>query len=79
MTFATLPFSTGLASISMTATTASDPSGVEYFFTNLTIAGHNSDWQDSLIYTDTVLQPATIYSYTVMAHDKSARGNVVWV
>ena len=46
-TWATAPYATGTTSISMTATTASDPSGVQYFFHCLTTGGHDSGWQAS--------------------------------
>ena len=61
----------------MTATTASDPSGVEYYFTNTTIIGgsHDSGWQVSPTYNDTGLDPATEYFYTVRARDGSAAAN----
>jgi hypothetical protein len=57
----------------MVAITATDISGVEYFFTNTTIVdgSHDSDWQDSRAYEDTGLLPGTMYTYTVMARDKS--------
>ena len=56
----------------MTATTATDPSGVEYFFECTAGGGHSSAWQDSPTYTDTGLTAATQYSYRVRARDKSA-------
>ena len=75
MTFATAPYATGTTSISMTATTASDPSGVEYFFDCTAGGGNNSGWQDSTTYEDTGLSPGTQYTYTVTARDKSANQN----
>jgi hypothetical protein len=56
----------------MSATTASDSSGVEYFFDCTSPGGHDSGWQDSPTYTDTGLTAATEYSYRVRARDKSA-------
>lgn len=55
----------------MTATTATDPGGVEYYFTNETWPDdtHDSGWQTSPTYTDTGLVPGTPYSYTVKARD----------
>jgi hypothetical protein len=76
MTFATPPAALGETSITMTATTASDPSGVEYFFECTAGGGHSSAWQDSPTYTDTGLTAATQYSYRVRARDKSAAQTV---
>jgi hypothetical protein len=75
MSFAVLPAATGTTSISMTATTAADPNGVEYYFINKTIFGHDSGWQDSVNYVDDGLDPATTYTYTVEARDKSSNSN----
>jgi hypothetical protein len=72
MGFATPPAALGQTSITMTATTASDPSGVEYFFECTAGGGHSSAWQDSPTYTDTGLTAGTQYSYRVRARDKSA-------
>jgi hypothetical protein len=74
MTFATPPTAQGQTSIAMTATTASDPSGVEYRFTNVTL-GTSSPWQDSASYIATGLSPATSYSFTVQARDTSPAQN----
>jgi len=75
MTFATEPYATGATSISMTATTATDVSGVEYFFDCITEGGHDSNWQDGTTYQDTGLSSETQYSYRVQARDKSANQN----
>ena len=75
MTWATEPHSTGTSSISMTATTATDTSGVEYYFDCTAGGGHDSSWQDSTSYTDTGLSPSTQYSYQVKARDKSSNQN----
>lgn len=75
MTWATVPYATGSTSISMTATTATDESGVEYYFTCTAGGGNDSGWQDSPTYEDTGLSPNTEYNYTVKAHDKSAQQN----
>jgi len=77
MTFASDPAAASYSSITMTATTASDASGVEYKFTETTgnSGGTTSDWQDSTSYTDTGLSENTTYTYTVTARDKSAGQN----
>ena len=75
MTWASVPAATGPNSITMTATTATDPSGVEYYFDCLTAGGHDSDWQDSPVYEDTGLLPETQYTYQVKARDKSVNQN----
>ena len=41
----------------LTAATATDINGVEYFFDCLTAGGHDSSWQNSPIFTDTGLSP----------------------
>ena len=58
----------------MTATEATDGSGVEYLFTNTTLAT-DSGWQDSTEWTDTGLTAGTEYFYTVTARDKSLGQN----
>jgi len=62
-------------SISMTATVPFDDSGVEYFFENTSVDGHDSGWQDDPNYTDVGLDPNTEYSYRVKARDKSPAQN----
>jgi hypothetical protein len=76
MSFATPPAALGQTSITMTATTATDPSGVEYFFECTAGSSHSSAWQDSPTYTDTGLTAATQYAYRVRARDKSAAQTV---
>ena len=77
MTFAIAPAATGPFAITMTATTATDTSGVEYLFeeTSNNPGGTDSTWQDSPIYTDTGLNPNTQYTYTVTARDKAVIPN----
>ena len=78
MTWAIQPHAAGSTSISMTATTASDSSGVEYYFDEISgnAGSSDSDWQDSPAYEDTGLQPQTTYTYLVQARDKSDNHNV---
>jgi hypothetical protein len=64
-----------VTSISMTATTATDASGVEYYFTCTVGGGNDSGWQDSESYTDSGLSELTTYTYTVIARDKSVNQN----
>jgi hypothetical protein len=61
--------------IRMFATLATDPSGVEYYFTCIEDPAHDSGWQDGTFYTDTGLTPETQYTYTVKARDKSIAQN----
>jgi hypothetical protein len=75
MTFATAPIATGSTSILMVATTATDISGVEYYFTCTSGGGHDSGWQPSPTYEDTSLLPETTYTYTVKARDLSVNYN----
>ncbi|MHC4721585.1 MAG: hypothetical protein ACYS6I_02630, partial [Planctomycetota bacterium] len=75
MTWATVPYATGTTSIAMTATTASDPNGVEYYFTCTAGGGNDSGWQDDPNYEDTGLADLTQYTYTVKARDKSSNQN----
>ena len=57
-------------SVTMTATTATDPSGgIQYYFTASGIGSHSSGWQSSTAYTDTGLQVNRNYSYKVKARD----------
>lgn len=77
MTWAVQPYATGSDSVSMTAATASDPSGVEYYFdeTSGNPGGTDSAWQDSATYVDTGLQADIEYTYQVQARDKSPSQN----
>jgi hypothetical protein len=77
MTWATVPYGYTATSIRMVATTASDQSGVEYYFeeTSGNPGGSDSGWQDSETYTDTGLSPSTQYCYRVQARDKSDNEN----
>jgi hypothetical protein len=75
MTWATAPRAVNSTSITMTATTASDGSGVEYFFECTAGGGNSSGWQSSPTYTDTGLSVLTSYSYRVQARDLSPAQN----
>lgn len=75
MSFSEAPSDISQTEITMTATTAMDVSGVEYYFECLTAGGNDSGWQDSSIYTDTGLSPSTSYTYRVQARDKSPGQN----
>ena len=75
MTWSSTPAATGSTSIEMTATTATDSSGVEYYFECTAGGGNDSNWQDETYYEDTGLTPDTPYSYRVKARDKSANQN----
>jgi hypothetical protein len=70
-TWESVPVSETSTTITMTADTATDFFGVEYFFHNVTDPNHDSGWQDGVIYTDTLLIPDTNYEYQVKARDKS--------
>ena len=65
----------GTNSITMTATAATDQSGVEYYFKNITLPTHNSNWQADPTYIDTELEPGTEYTYQVKARDLSPNKN----
>lgn len=77
MTFATAPYASGATSISMTATTAIDSSGVEYYFaeTSGNPGGTDSGWQSGASYENTGLTTGLQYIYTVTARDLSANQN----
>jgi spore coat protein CotH len=79
LVWANVPTTTGTTSITMKATTASDSSGVEYYFECTSGGGHSSSWQNSPYYKDKGLLPNTIYSYHVKARDKSpAQNETAW-
>ncbi len=76
MTWATKPYGVSTSSIHMIATTASDTSGVEYYFANVTNPAHDSGWKNDPNYLDTGLLANTKYTYKVKARDKSPNQNV---
>jgi hypothetical protein len=71
MTFSSPPAATGTTTVIMTAATATDSSGVEYYFTCTAGAGHDSGWQPDRTYRDNGLTLGVEYTYTVKARDKS--------
>ncbi len=75
MAFAVSPTAVSFNKITMTAVTASDISGVQYFFECLTAGGHSSNWQDSPVYIDSNLIGNTKYLYRVKARDNSKNKN----
>lgn len=74
MTWAVLPHESGPGAVTMTASTAQDPAGVEYYFECVSGGGHDSGWQSSPVYTDVNLSALTA-EYTVKARDKSPHQN----
>ena len=74
-TWATTPYATGKTSIRMVAATATDPSGVEYYFMCLEDSGHDSGWLDTPVYEDTGLSSSVTYTYAVQTRDKSPNQN----
>ena len=75
MTWASPPVAVDVTSITMTATTATDPSGVQYYFECTAGGGNDSGWQSSSTYVDSGLSPETQYTYRVKARDRSANYN----
>ena len=77
MTWGVVPHATAWSSISMTATSASDLSDVEYYFeeTSGNPGGSVSGWQNSSEYNDIGLSDGTTYTYRVRVRDKSANQN----
>jgi hypothetical protein len=74
MTWAVRPYETGPGEVTMTASAAVDPAGVQYYFECVSGGGHDSGWQDSPIYVDTNLVTLTA-QYRVKARDKSVNAN----
>ncbi|MCK4752362.1 MAG: metallophosphoesterase family protein [Planctomycetes bacterium] len=75
MTWVTVPYATNDSSIAMVATTATDASGVMYYFTCTAGGGSDSGWQSGTSYEDAGLSPNTQYTYTVTARDISGAQN----
>lgn len=75
MTWATPPTAISSTAITMAATNASDPNGVQYYFTCTSGGGHDSGWQSAAAYTDTGLLPSNTCTYTVKTRDSSPNAN----
>ncbi len=72
MTFAVAPTAVSSSSITMTATTASDPSApVEYLFACTNDGSKSSSWQTSTSYVATGLLASTQYTFNVTARDSA--------
>ncbi|MHC4646289.1 MAG: Calx-beta domain-containing protein, partial [Planctomycetota bacterium] len=71
MSWAIEPYSPSSSTISMTATTANDKNGVQYYFECTTDPNHDSGWQNNAMYVDTGLTGGTQYTYRVKARDLS--------
>ncbi len=69
------PTAAGGTAIRMVAQTATDPSGVEYYFECLSGSCNSSGWQSSPIYEDTGLTEGNSYTYRVKARDLSTNQN----
>jgi len=69
------PATIDTVSIVMVATTITADDGVEYYFANVTDPTHDSGWQDSPVFLDNGLTPATAYTYKVRGRDKSPTQN----
>jgi hypothetical protein len=70
MTFEVYPHATSSTTIAMTATTATDESGVQYYFECIT-DDVNSGWIANPTWTDVNLVDDTTYTYRVKARDMS--------
>jgi hypothetical protein len=73
-TWQTEPYVISPSTIRMVATTASDESGVQYFFACTSNPAYSSNWQDSSVYQVTSLPKGT-YSFVVRVRDKSPNRN----
>ena len=71
------PTAVASTTIAMSAIPASDHSGVEYYFTNLSFpdGSHDSGWQSSPSFSDHGLAQGPSYTYTVTARDLSTALN----
>ena len=69
------PQATGLHTVTMRAQTATDRSGVEYYFECVNNVSINSGWEPNTVYSFTTLSPGTTYGFHFKARDKSAQHN----
>ncbi len=69
MSFAVAPHALDRFTVTMTATTAIDVNGVEYYFECTAGPGNDSGWQAEPVYTDSGLANGQDYSYRVRARD----------
>ncbi|MEN6577663.1 MAG: right-handed parallel beta-helix repeat-containing protein [Phycisphaerales bacterium] len=74
MTWQTEPYAVSSSSIRMVATTATDDSGVEYWFECTSHSACSSGWQESATYEVTGLAKG-YYTFRVWARDKSPNHN----
>jgi hypothetical protein len=75
MTWATTPYRTSSTSIRMVASTASDYSGVQYFFECTSDPNYSSpSWQNTTEYVRSSL-PKGVYTFVTRARDKSPQYN----
>ncbi|MCK4291551.1 MAG: lamin tail domain-containing protein [Planctomycetes bacterium] len=72
-TWASPPSAISHSAITMTATKATDPSAVQYYFeeTSGNSGGSSSGWQTDNTYTDYGLSPKTQYTYRLKTRDRS--------
>lgn len=70
----TEPYASSSDSIRMVAATATDDSGVEYYFQCTSNSQYSSGWQDSPVYEARNLSEG-IYSFVTRSRDKSANHN----
>ena len=77
MTWASLPTATGPTTITMTATTATDPNypPVAYYFACINDGSKSSGWQTSTTYIASGLNPLTSYTFIVKARDNAPAKN----
>lgn len=69
--WAVVPHALSSTEISMSAVEATDPDGVEYYFSCVSGAGNDSGWQSSNTYTDSGLVAGAAYTYKVKYRDLS--------